>query len=149
MSKAEVIAEVANHEYSRGAVALLDDGSGKATKRKRMTSHELPAGYQSFSFEQLQALCASYGFVPKANSKADLLEAIEAEIFDYEEELDKRRPSEARLSLEGQKGPLMLMGDEEDHFVPNKKPSISTDMLKKKKIVVVDDDDEDYLGDSD
>jgi len=148
MSKAAVIAEVANRDYAQSASnMLIENGSGSNTRRK-MTSESLPSGYQSFSFEQLQALCASYGFISDSTTKADLLDEIEAEIFKYEEVIGRSIPGANFASLQAEKGPLMIMGDEEDHFVPNKRPVQSIDgSSKRKKVISEDDGDEDFSPD--
>ena len=143
-SKEELIAALAR---SKDKSLAITDGSGSEggmTKRKKMRLHDLPSGYQNFTLSQLKALCASFGWLPATDSKAEILQQIEADIHEYEEKTGKTHQP-VMLEAGTAAAPLMILGDEDDMFDPQKEQN----KTKKKRKVVVnldsDDEDGDYL----
>ena len=173
-SKAEIIAAVAASSSSSSSSSfagpLLGNGesasssSSLLSKRIAITPQSLPSGYQSFSLAQLQALCASYGFTqPPHSSKADILHAIETEIYTHEEIAGRsQRGRDRRESLENRTSgaPLLLLGNDNDDYhgtssssgiakTSGGKRKQQSNAASNKKRIVVESDEEEEEGDSD
>ena len=134
-----MIAAIARNKDKELAITDGSNTEGGGTKRKKMRLQDLPSGYQNFSLSQLKALCASFGWLPNTDSKAEILRQIEADIHEYEEKTGKTNQPDM-LEAGTAAVPLMILGDEDDMFDP-KKENIKT--KKKKKVVTLDSEDED------
>lgn len=141
-SKEELIAAIAR---SKDKSLAITDGSNNegVRKRKKMRLQDLPSGYQNFTLSQLKALCASFGWLPATDSKAEILKQIEADIHEYEEKTGKTNQP-AMLEAGTAAAPLMILGDDDDMFDPRQEHNRAK---KKKKVVSLesDDEDDDYI----
>ncbi len=173
-SKAEIIAAVASSSSTGGrgensssfAGPLLGNresssskGIGSARERIAITPQSLPSGYQNFSLAQLQALCASYGFIPPPQySKGDILDAIEAEIYSHEEVAGRSRRGRGgrRESLENKPAmaATLLLGNGVGDGGATKssgkraaKRKAGTASTERRKKIVVESDEEDEDSD--
>ena len=58
-----------------------DDVSGpNKAKRRKLQADSLPSNYASLSTDELKAICAAHGFLPKGTSKSQVLHEIENEL---------------------------------------------------------------------
>eukprot|EP00040_Diaphanoeca_grandis_P023246 m.126122 g.126122 ORF g.126122 m.126122 type:complete len:621 (-) comp29181_c0_seq1:145-2007(-) len=146
-NKYEMMAKLGSTRPGSGASGNLSLTEGKTankkSKRRKMTADSVPQNFQSMTMDQLKSVCAAHGcmYVLKYTSKADVIKAIEKEIYD---EVAPMFLEAAKPSKKAKKN-LDVEDDESTKTKP--KPTTAAKAKKKKSQKKKKTDDEDEEDD--
>jgi len=81
-SKDELIMRLSAHRAEKDSRLLMNgtsNGRSRRSKKRAFTRDSLPDNLHSMSVPQIRSICAAHGFLPKMETKDEIIEEIEAQ----------------------------------------------------------------------